>query len=471
MADDGKMGGISPQKDNKKIMVPDTNVSVNFSRAIESSFGDNYVITPEVSIDELDSFKREKDSGRGQSAREALRMFERLSKEGELRKGVALANGGMLYVFPRINEKDFFGMERNPDNEIIATALLFQKANPNKSIVVISDDTRVLLKARDFGLCAERYSPKTPVDTGVLLEKEGAIILNEDQYQLLNERNFIELETDYLPNHVYGVRSSVSSSSFEECFTANDCRTLQRIKPGRYHLLLAGIRLNDFRSRAAVEALLDPAIHLVCLLGIAGTGKTLLPLAAAIQQVKQRLYKEIIIVRIPKPVDGKDTLGFLPGKFEEKIDLWMAPIYDDLWYLLNANSDKSPFKEIMSRYGKNRKEAEKAAIDEFCITMTSFDHLQGRTFADAFVMVDEAQNMKLHNTKMVLTRPGSNVKLIFSGDILLEAVESFAGSASNSLSLLAAAAVDQPIASVIELREVKREVLAEFRPILRKLSY
>lgn len=469
MADNGGTQSANPQENRSKIMVLDTNVLINDPHAPELSFGDNYVVIPEVVIEELDGLKRK--SGVEQSAREALRVFERLSEEGDLREGVALANGGALIIIPRISEERFLGMGRIPDNEIVATAILLQHANTNLPVVVISDDSTVLLKAGLNKLSAERYFPRTPLNTSVLFEKKEAIVLSGGQYQSLNEQDFVELETDYLPNHVYGVSSLVSPSSFEECFTASNGRTLKRIKPGRGRLSFAGLRLNDFRSRAAVEALLDPAIHLVCLLGIAGTGKTLLPLAAAMQQVEQELYEEIIIVRIPKPVDGKDNLGFLPGKFEEKTDLWMQPICDDLWYLLKENSDKSPFKEIVSRYGSNRKEAEKAAMDKFCITLTSFDHLQGRTFADAFVLVDEAQNMKLHNTKMVLTRPGSNVKLSFSGDILLEAVESFTGSASNSLSLLAAAAVDQPIASVIELLEMKRKTAAEFRVILRKLSY
>lgn len=449
-------------------MVLDTSVHVNNPQAPATSFANNLVKIPEVVIEELNGLKKSEVE---QSALEALRVFERLSEKGDLWEGVALANGGVLTIIPRISKENFLGMDRTPNNEIIATALLLQRTNPDRLVVVISDNPAILLKARHNKLVAERYFPRTPFDTSVLLEKEEAIDLSESQYQSLNERGFVELETNYLPNHVYGVSSSVSPNSFEECFTTSNGRTLKRIKPGGSRLSFAGIRLNDFRSRATVEALLDPAIHLVCLLGIAGTGKTLLPLAAAIQQVGQKLYKEIIIVRIPKPVGGKDNLGFLPGKYEEKIDLWMQPIYDDLWYLLKENSDKSPFQGIMSRYGKNRKEAEKAAMDEFCITMTSFDHLQGRTFADAFVLVEEAQNMKLHNTKMVLTRPGSNVKLVFSGDILLEAVESFTGSASNSLSLLAAAAVDQPIAAVIELLEMKRKTAAEFRVILQKLSY
>lgn len=474
MADNDHAANLSSQEDGRKIIVPDTNVSVNFSRALESSFDDNYVIVPEVSMDELDSFKREKDSGRGQSAREALRMFEQLSEKGDLRRGVALANGGMLYVFPRIGERDFFGMGYNPDNEIIATALLFQKANPDRSVVVISDDKRVLVKARYFGLHAEPYSPKTPLNTSVLFEEEETILLNKDQYQLLNERNYIELEADYLPNHVYGVRSLTAPDSFEECFTACDRRTLKRIKPGKCRSLLAGIRLNDVRSRAAIEALFDPTIHLMCLLGKAGTGKTLLSLAAALQQVAQGLYEEIIIARVPVPVGGRDTMGFLPGTMEEKQRPWLDPIFDDLWHLLKANRDRAgwpPLQDIMSQYGKNRAKALEAAMEKFCISMTSFDHLQGRTFADAFVIVDEGQNMQMHKTKMVLTRPGRNVKLVFNGDILLEAVGPFSGSASNSLSLLAAAAVDQPVASVIELRDVKREVLAELMPILRKLSY
>jgi PhoH-like ATPase len=469
MADSDPVTSPSSQDDCRKIMVLDTSVLINNPHAPESSFDDNYVVIPEVVIEELDGLKRK--SGVKQSAREALRIFERLSEKGDLQEGVALANRGVLAIVPRISEENFLGMDRIPDNEIVATALLLQRTNMNRSVVVISDDSTVLLKARHNKLSAERYFPRTPFNTAVLFEEEGAILLNEDQYQLLNERDFVELEADYLPNHVYGVSSVASPSSFEECFTTRDGRTLKRIQPGRSRLSFSGFRLNDFRSRAAVEALFDPSIHLMCLFGIAGTGKTLLPLATAIQQVEQGLYKEIIIVRIPEPLDGKDRLGTLPGGFEEKTDLWMQPIYDDLWYLLTENRDKSPFKEIMSRWGGNRKEAEKTAIEKFCITLTSFDHLQGRTFREAFVLVDEAQNMKKHTIKIVLTRPGNNVKIVFSGDILLEAVESFSGSASNGLALLAAAAVDQPVASVIELLEMKRKTAAEFRAILRKLSY
>lgn len=446
-------------------MVLDTNVLVNNPLAPESSFDDNIVIEPEILIEELDSLKRRPETE--QSAQTALRVLKRLSERGDLRKGILLDNGGILLVFPRINERDFFGMERTPDNEIIATALLFQKANPDRTVNLISDDKAVLVKARYYGLNAEPYSPKSPVDTSIILEKEAEIILNEGAYQSLNENDFVVLEKDYLPNHVYRVRSSAIPGSFEECFTASDYRTLKRIRSDK--LRIAGINRDDFRSKAAIEALLNPNIYLMCLLGIAGTGKTLLPLAAAIQQVEQKIYEEIIIARVPVPVGGKDNLGFLPGPLEEKQQPWMEPIRDDLWHLLKANRERPPFKDLMSRCNGNREQALKAAEEEFCISMTPFDYLQGRTFSDAFVIVDEAENMNQRKIIMVGTRLGEKVKLVFNGDIELEAV--YSGAASNSFSLLAAASIDQPKASVIELTVPKRKVFAELSIIFKRLGY
>jgi PhoH-like ATPase len=462
MADSDHAANLT-QEDRRKIIIPDTNVSVNFSRALESSFDDNYVIVPEVSMDELDSFKREKDSGRGQSAREALRMFERLSEEGDLRKGVALANGGMLYVFPRIGEKDFLGMERTPDNEIIATALLFQKTNPNRSVVVVSDDKRLRVKARYYGLRAEPYSPKSPLNTSVLFEEEETIVLNDHQYQLLNEHDSVKLEGDYLSNHVYGVRSLAPSDSFEECFMRHDGLTLQRIHPEK--LASLGVGSGNFRQKAACEALFDKNISLVCLLGMAGTIKTILSLAAGIQEVRNGAYDRIVVLRPPVPIGGKDKTGFIPGGIPEKMDPWMGPIADSLAYLFKVNVKKaasSPFKTIMSRSKGNHEIMVKMALEEFCISMASFDHLQGRTFADAYVIIDEAQNLPLEQARMVGTRAGENSKFVFDGDLSQTAVNPFSGRDSSGLALVAAAFVERPDASVIELRKVERSKLAEF---------
>lgn len=451
MSDCGSLG-----EDRRKIVVLDTNVPENNPAAPESSFDDNFVIIPEVLTDELDSLKQKPD--KAYNARAALRVLERLSESGDLRKGIAVANGGMLYLYPRIDSRDFFGMERNPDNEIIATALLLQRAYRERTVMVVSDDTNFLIRARQYGLIAERYLPKKPFNTNTLFQ-EKEVVLDERLYQVLNERGRVALSADYLPNHVYPVRTDLLSDFSEECFVGRDGRTLRRISPDK--LALLGVGSGEFRQKAACDVLFDQVISPVFFLGKAGTCKTIFSLAAAIQQVYDGIYERIIVIRPPVPVSGKDKTGFVPGKLEEKMDPWMQPIYDNLSYLFEANGTRPPFREIVKKFGRNDEKIQEAALSEFYISMASFDHLQGRTFAHAFVIVDEAQNMPLEHLKMVGSRVGGNSKVVFNGDISQLAVGPFSGRASSGLSFAAAHFLGDPDASVITLKKVERSKQAE----------
>lgn len=461
----------------QKIFVLDTNVIINNPHAIvDGDFEDNCVVIPMVVIEELDHLKE--SASVSMSAREAIKVIERLvppNQNFDVVEPIQLSNGGELVLFRRLRSEEFDGNEQTSDNEILATALLFRKNNPPAiKVIVISDDTAVLLKARFFGLDAGRYAPSYVERSGVLDDTES-INLTETECQELFEKKICVLDKEYNPNRVYGIhcagekRSDGKERSPIEYFMESDRKTLVPINLNNPRNIM-GVKIADRRQEAAWNVLNKTELELIALIGSAGTGKTILSLAAGIKQVLAGQYEQVIVSRPPVPVRDKDRLGFLPGTMEEKMDPWLEPIWDNLHFLLQNYREQLSKKEsdALEAYvgGKRidnlpRQEMLDIFRSKFPIEVVCIQLLRGRTLRDSFVIIDECQNTDKEEIKMIVSRAGQKTKMVLTGDVTQVDIHPYGGKSANGLSLTAAAFAEEPSASIIHLKKVYRSRLAE----------
>lgn len=374
-------------KDMKKIFVLDTNVVLADARSI-FAFGDNDVVIPYVVLIEVDSKKDLKDEV-GYNAREFSRLLDELRKRGRLDEGVVLDNGGTLRVM---------GNDTNdrPDSQIILTAKKLKEDYPERKVILVSKDTSVRVRADVLGVEAETYLHDRVLDS----LDEGykgydEITVDEDIINIVKTEKEIDAEVlgveDFPENHFFVLNRWMAVRK----------KGSKLIKTYPYHEGVFGLRSKNIEQEMALNLLMDTDVPLVTINGKAGTGKTLLALAAGLEQViEQQRYSKILVAR--PPVEHEWQIGFLPGEIEEKLRPFMQPIYDNLEYLFNC---------------KSQKELENTLIGyEHYIEVQSLSHIRGRSIPNQFIIVDEAQNMSKHAIKTLLTRVGEGSKVVLVGD-------------------------------------------------------
>ncbi len=383
-----------------KHFVLDTNVLLHNPDAI-TSFGDNFIVLPMTVIEELDGFKRHNDE-LGRNARHVIRHLDRLRARGSLKNGVAMANGGVLKI--TVEKKRMVGnfMDMSvPDNRILAIAqtLLHQ----GERVIFVSKDINSRLKADALGIDVmdfekqkcnfdELYTGWHEIHVpGEIIDnfyKEKILTLNEFDF-LSNE--FIHLIDENNPKHT-GLGRAIASESLAHMTSHNE--TAWKIRP------------RSKEQRMALELLMDPEINLVTLIGQAGTGKTLLALAAGLEMVlHQKRFEKLLVSRPVIPM-GKD-IGYLPGSKDEKLSLWMQPIFDNLNYLMRLDYKIDD--------GTVQKKVDKLLKDQH-VELEALTYIRGRSIPKQFVIIDEAQNLTPHEVKTIISRAGENTKMIFTGD-------------------------------------------------------
>lgn len=455
----------------KKIFVFDTNVVINNPYVlVNGDFADNIVVIPFIVVEELDSLKKSAEAG--YSAREATRIMEDLSCKRNNFGEVLLKDGGVLLFHPRLRSDMFRGLEQNPDNEIIATAFLYKDANPQSKIVLISDDTNALLKAHILGLDADRYSPASVRDSRLLDGVDFINLTYEECQEVFSKKASVRLDVRKHPNRVYTIlcdgnaRSDGKEGGVScECFMGADGHTLRQIHMNRPRCSF-GFQPRDHKQAAAWDVLTDKKIELVALIGGAGTGKTILSIAAGIQQVLDGKYEELIISRPAVPVGDKDRLGFLKGTLEEKLEVWLEPIFDNIYTLLSEARKQAKHNTLNDFFrglemNERREKVLEVFQNKFPISIVSVGHLRGRTFRNAYVIIDEGQNTDKLEIKTIVTRAGEGTKIVLAGDITQIDIHPYGGQASNGVSLTAAAFADEENTSIIHLSKVFRSHLAE----------
>jgi PhoH-like ATPase len=389
-------------------MVLDTSVLIADPESLYA-FGDCDVVVPLVVVEELDQHKSRLDDV-GRSAREVIRRLEdlRTAHGGDIRRPVPLATGGTLCIETNglmLDEVRAKGLDPGvADNRILAAALGQARDAPT---TVVSNDAALRIKAAQVGLRAAEHQRSlrlregTPRSQGWHTIDVGATLIDElyTGHQLA-VRDAVE-------------RGAAGCAALEEndfaVLRAGSQSVLVRHTNGVLRLLMRapeawGLHARSKEQQFALDLLLDPAVSVVALDGMAGTGKTILALAAALQQVVEtRQYDRLAVYRPVVPV-GKAELGFLPGSLDEKLDPWMTPVTDALVALSETRSHADA----------------RAMLDELVqrdkLSMEAVTYLRGRTLQGSFVVVDEAQNLEPTTLKTILTRIGEGTKVVFTGD-------------------------------------------------------
>ena len=397
------------RKDSKKvktkIFVLDTCVLL-FDHSAINNFEDNRIAIPITVLEELDNFKVGNETKHFE-ARETIRIIDRLSKDYMLQDWIPLDNGrgGEMRIIiqdPLHNSEadKVFGKKTN-DHRILDAAISLQKLEKNAIVTLVSKDINLRLKAKALNLPAEDYKTGKVKDmqfayTGKsTLEDMDAEVIRK-MYVSGKSKKISVLGDQRANNHFY-IMKNCSSSALG--YFNESKRVIERVDKGYSY----GIKPKNAEQAFALHAIQNPDINLVTICGVAGTGKTLLALAGALEQRNQ--YDQIILARPIVALSNRD-LGFLPGDAEEKVNPYMQPLWDNLHYIRNQfgpNERKYRAIEEMREQGK--------------IQICPLAFIRGRSLSNVIFIVDEAQNLTPHEVKTIITRAGENTKIILTGDV------------------------------------------------------
>ncbi len=432
---------------SRKIYVLDTNVLLYDPDSL-FAFGDNDVVIPVVVIEEMDNFKKDLNET-GRNARLVSRRLDELRQNKGLSQGVQLKNGGILRVYVEKKVFDLLPAELHvskADNRILSVALALKQLDQKQDVIMISKDTNLRVKANAFGIQAEDYKTHR-VEISELYTGAGSRDVASDVIDRFYQDKALPWETDGLfPNQFLHLQDQVSSSHSALARYHQDRKSLLPLQD--YSAGVWGIRPLNREQQYAMDILMDERIRLVSLVGIAGTGKTLLALAAGLEKtVEQGVYKRLVACRPILPM-GRD-LGYLPGDIEEKLMPWMQPIFDNMELLLAASGGQDDIK-------RNLHELQSMGL----LQMEALTYIRGRSLPQQYLVVDEAQNLTPHEIKTVITRAGGGTKVILTGDPY-QIDNPYVDAASNGLSYVVERFKGEPLAGHVTLFKGERSELAE----------
>jgi PhoH-like ATPase len=411
------------------------------------SFKDNYVVIPITVLEELDKFKVGNDT-KNFAAREVIRFIDKLSINHSLQDWISLREdlGKFKIVMEgnqqEINAEVIFAGGKN-DHKIINSALNLQHSEPKFQVILVTKDINLRIKAKALNLMAEDY------ETGKVSIKEisnkSTQIIEDVDSELIRE---VFLKGSIAENGILGSHKKTNSyyvlkngKTSSLVFYNHLKETLERIEKEYVY----GIKPKNAEQAFALHAMQNHDIPLIALQGVAGTGKTLLALAAALEQFKK--YDQIILARPIVPLSNKE-IGFLPGDANDKISPYMEPLWDNM-------------KFIKSQFGQNEKKYKQLLEMETSgsIIITPLAFIRGRSFSNTIFIVDEAQNLTPHEIKTIITRAGDNTKIIFTGDI--QQIDSpYLDENSNGLSYMIDRLKNNPLFCPVKLEKGERSELA-----------
>jgi PhoH-like ATPase len=435
----------------KKIYVLDTNVLLQDPQAI-FSFQDNEVVIPAVVLEEVDSKKRYMDEI-GRNARHVSKLIDNLRQEGKLHEKIPLYTGGSLRI--ELNHRSFqelqeIFVEKTNDNRILAVAKnlsLEEEAKENgKSVILVSKDTLVRVKADALGLQAEDFLSDRVVEVNDIYTGFNELYIDKEfvnKFYEKGELTLTDITRQRFYSHEFIIMKDALGSSASALGMVDDSGT--RVKKLVYdHDHMWGIKARNVQQTMAIELLLRDDISLVTMIGKAGTGKTLLALAAGLLQTEDfHKFNKLLVARPIVPV-GKD-IGYLPGEKQEKLRPWMQPIYDNLEYLFNVKKP-GELDDIL---------AGMASIEVEALT-----YIRGRSIPDQFIIIDEAQNLTKHEVKTILTRVGERSKIVLMGDPA-QIDHPYLDEYNNGLTYVVEKFKDQSIAGHVKLMKGERSGLAQ----------
>jgi PhoH-like ATPase len=434
----------------KKVFVLDTNVLLHDPMAM-FRFEDNDVVLPITIIEELDRFKKgTADTGR--NARYVSRRLDELRQQGSLVQGIELEKGGTLKValchrdtlrqLPAELEGD------QGDNAILAVAMEY-KHHHDRPVVLVSKDTNLRIKADAVGLVAEDYeTDKIDIDdlyTGTLEVMTSAEAIS----QLFGDGH-LKLDIPLYPNQAITLVDETNPTHTALALVQGSSGKL--VPLGKLpHAGVSRVQPRNREQRFAFELLLQDSISMVTLVGKAGTGKTLLAIAAGVQKVAdERLYSRLLIARPIVPL-GRD-IGYLPGDIRDKLNPWMQPLYDN-FDLIFGTQDMRGRPEHWRR-------GHEEMIEQGLLQIEPLTYIRGRSIPKQFLVVDEAQNLTPHEVKTILTRAGEGTKIILTGDP--EQIDNpYVDASSNGLTYVVERFKGEALAGHISLAKGERSSLAE----------
>lgn len=436
-----------PTGKDKKIFVLDTSVILYAHDAI-MNFDEHDVGIPITVLEELDHFKKGNDT-KNFEAREFIRMIDKLSSNHMLDHWIPL-NGKTKGKFKvlmtsdsKVDAEEVFDQE-NADHKILNAALKLQQETTAKKIILVTKDINLRLKAKALNLHAEDYETGKIKNVNALYSGKTTIdkikvgIIDE-----LYEKGFypgekVNNEIDFSANKYYILKSTKNSVlTYFNPISQN----IEKVEKKNAY----GIKPRNAEQTFALHSILNPEVKLVTIRGVAGTGKTLLALAGALEQ--RRNFKQIYLARPIVPLSNKD-IGYLPGDIKSKLNPYMEPLWDNL-------------KFIQNQFGENDKEASRLTdmVNNEKLVITPLAYIRGRSLSNIFFIVDEAQNLTPHEVKTIITRAGENTKIIFTGDIY-QIDTPYLDSQSNGLSYLIDRIQDHPLYAHITLEKGERSELA-----------
>jgi PhoH-like ATPase len=432
----------------KKIFVLDTNVILHDSSCIYQ-FENHDIVIPITVMEELDQFKKG-NQALNFHAREFVRSLDALSEDKIFNGGVQLGAGqGKISI---ALERDFHAdLARNfssskPDHHILNVAFHLARENKTRAVILVTKDVNLRLKAKSIALVAQDYKTDQVKDlaalyTGYRTEEHISSDVIQQIYDMPFEFPQIDhpFETAMLPNE-YVILRNGKSSALGAYHAGKD--VIKRVEKEDAY----GIVPRNAEQIFALNALMNPDIQLVTLSGKAGTGKTLLALAAAL--ARRRSYRQIFMARPIVPLSNKD-IGYLPGDIHSKLDPYMQPLYDNLSVI------QSQYRE-----SDDKNQRIKQFLEDEKLVISPLAYIRGRSLVKVFFIVDEAQNLTPHEVKTIITRAGEGTKVVFTGDIF-QIDHPYLDSQSNGLSYLIEKMKGQRLYAHINLHKGERSELAD----------
>jgi len=426
--------------------VIDTSVFLTDHNSI-IKFGSHDIIIPLKVLEEIDKHKKRQDSV-GSNARNIVRFLDKIREKGTLHEGVSLGeNKGMVYS--KGYDSDFIPAEldkKNADHIIIATALT-ERAASHEEVVLVTRDIQLRVICDSLGLKCEGYESDQVVTTAEKLYDGFLELVVPDNII----ENFYEKQPVYiddtlnegLPLHKNQFIMLTSEADPKKTalafFTSYESPVREVVK---YKNGIWGVQARNKEQAFGLDMLMNPNIPLVSIIGKAGSGKSLISLASGLEQVigKDSQYKRLIVSRPVQPM-GKD-IGFLPGDINDKMIPWLMPVQDNLQFLM----------------GDDRTNLE-MYVEKGTIEIEALTYIRGRSISNAFIIIDECQNLSAHEIKTIITRVGENTKIVFTGDI--EQIDNvYVDSTTNGLSYVVEKMKDQEISGHITLKKGERSTVA-----------
>lgn len=437
----------SSGRKESKIFVLDTSVIIYDHNALRN-FAEHDVVIPITVLEELDNFKKGNDT-KNFAAREFTRYIDQLSGNNTLQDWTAI-NGPTrgkfkieMHTSSTVNAERVFD-DKKADHRILNTALYTAEQNPSRKVILVTKDINLRIKAKSLSLNAEDYETgKIKTVEELYTGRSEVQKIKQDAITSIYNNGFCKADDvlkkhQIIPNHYYILKNGNQSVLARY---NKDENTINRVVKSAAF----GVIPKNAEQAFALDAIMNPDLKLVSIQGVAGTGKTLLSLAGALEQ--RRNYHQIYLARPIVPLSNKD-IGYLPGDVNSKLNPYMEPLWDNLKFIRSQFSEKDKEHKQLNEMVENQK-----------LVVCPLAYIRGRSLSNVFFIVDEAQNLTPHEVKTIITRAGENTKIIFTGDIY-QIDTPYLDTQSNGLSYLIDKAKGQPLYAHITLEKGERSELA-----------